>query len=1334
MHGVTEGAPVPLNSYGGLVTLADPSSIPEGASPRTYNTDFNVGAVMTRPGLRKVFNASNASIGPNRPTVALSPNWINPLNILLGDGVYTQSVANGTNALTIENFTFSIPFGDIPTGVLIPLVGYATAGSVSIVGQLLKNGVLVGERRAVTMPTVSGGFSLGGVNDTWGTFLSAADINNHLWGVQLTATSTLFPGATAFLDSAQATIGITTGGSNFQYIGTFTQQDDTIKNIALDAAGNLFVEDVTNNPGVLTEIRTDITPNSASVQVNGPDVQFMAFSDYQTGSDMPLQYGSDGSISRITKVGPGAPPAFTPQIASSVNFDIATITQYAAKSNILNPGHISVLLWSAGPGSTQPGNVITVYYSPSFYSGAPQPGAEDKTLVNTFNSGVPTYVFLDGMPFGDGTYLVTSVGNALPPGVDHFRYYFTVQTTTSNYQKQNEAAGTYQQTIGTMTMVDPVPGLEAGNVVTVAGASVADWDTAWPIVSTVNSAEMTITNTAVTASVATYNYAVIGAGSPPAAGELVTVTGTTNANGQLNVTNAVIQTSTGGGTGSFTLSVPVVTAASSPESGQATTAGTIFTIDPGPVEAGTVTSPIFGNSTGGTLTFTAADAQLIGVGTRQGSVFFIYPNGYYTFPAPPVTFTCPENTTGIVATNIPIGPPGVIGRGVIVTEAGQNGVPGANFFTIPTPVDYIVNNQTYTASSLLIQDNTSTSASFTFTDSVLLNALAVDVYGYNLFNQIEIGDPGWLVSYNSRMWYGLCRNKVQNFNNLSFDGGYLPAQQQGQLVPLGWSTPDQNGGLVVSPRSGNAYYISNSTGSTLSVAGLISQSAYQDAYKQPIILPNTLYSVRVTARIPSASLAGNLVITLTANGITYGTYTLPFTGMSTDYGIYSGTLLTTAFTTVPTGLTLNVSATTVGNGADVEIDRIEPYPTAIPVLLNTIYGSYAGLSEQVDAVTGQVQTSNENQQPCNGAVVMYDTLYLLKGSIEGTSMYSLQSSANLEPAQWDEPEVAQKSGSIGILAYDFGEQWIVMANRNGLYLFEGGQPGKITQEIYQIWDSIYWPSANKIWVKNDVIHRKLYVGIPLPTPNFWMPNAPVNQAPVSPNVILMLNYQGLDSGETLKFGAQMHTTMFGALNSTDERRKWSLWDIASPYANIVTDALPMLITRRIGHITYTFIGPGPIDEGLYICNGSGTSTVYYLDSTSETDDGVAIDSLYTTAGLVEATKKQTVPIFGPGYARWSYMTVQLQSSGNVQCRLLPNILIGPDDDATNYNAWTVPGGFSPGNPALYDCEMALNFYAMRTFWEFRENDGHGFSLSNFVGYGKQDTWNRRRGIKAGVLA
>ena len=47
--------------------------------------------------------------------------------------------------------------------------------------------------------------------------------------------------------------------------------------------------------------------------------------------------------------------------------------------------------------------------------------------------------------------------------------------------------------------------------------------------------------------------------------------------------------------------------------------------------------------------------------------------------------------------------------------------------------------------------------------------------------------------------------------------------------------------------------------------------------------------------------------------------------------------------------------------------------------------------------------------------------------------------------------------------------------------------------------------------------------------------------PLAPNVWLMCNFQGLDTGEELRGEPQVHTTMFGTLAAIDMRRKWNLW-------------------------------------------------------------------------------------------------------------------------------------------------------------------------------------------------
>ena len=101
------------------------------------------------------------------------------------------------------------------------------------------------------------------------------------------------------------------------------------------------------------------------------------------------------------------------------------------------------------------------------------------------------------------------------------------------------------------------------------------------------------------------------------------------------------------------------------------------------------------------------------------------------------------------------------------------------------------------------------------------------------------------------------------------------------------------------------------------------------------------------------------------------------------------------------------------------------------------------------------------------------------------------------------------------------------------------------------------------------------------------------------------------------------------------------------------------------------------------------------------------------------------------------MVVSLQGGGNVGVTLYPNYLFGPQTGTTpnlppGYSQWTLPGGFTPSTPgtgfgaalpAANDMEASLNFTATRTFFEFRENDGFGFTLSNLVLHVKKSIWN-----------
>src|ERR1035441_7313325 len=126
MHGTSQGAPMPFSGFGGLVTLTDQTSLPEGASPRPYDADYRVGLVKGRPGLRNGY--SYGGMGITKPPAAAADvavsggaAWANPAGIEASASF--ASVAFGSGDQT------AVPSSVVTEGVGIPWAnpGEATA-------------------------------------------------------------------------------------------------------------------------------------------------------------------------------------------------------------------------------------------------------------------------------------------------------------------------------------------------------------------------------------------------------------------------------------------------------------------------------------------------------------------------------------------------------------------------------------------------------------------------------------------------------------------------------------------------------------------------------------------------------------------------------------------------------------------------------------------------------------------------------------------------------------------------------------------------------------------------------------------------------------------------------------------------------------------------------------------------------------------------------------------------------------------------------------------------------------------------------------------------------
>lgn len=1275
----------------GLVAEVNPSDLPAGSAAICCDCDFSVGSVKTRAGLENVYTygganeQSHASLGTNI-AVAGAANWLNPDNIAtntIGTYATVTTVNQLSGILQASTFGFTIPLTAIILGVQITVNGKKTG---AFLGHLNIQPIAGGDTTTFNLTNTDGSAVIGGPNDLLGLTLTPTIVNNPGFGFNIQSTG---PVSNVFsISGVECQIWFTPVGlENFEWVKSFAMQNGELLTLALDNTGIIWQEDVLNNPGVLDVVYTEILPDTFAQSTTYDDREWIALSDLTQGTDMPRQYNGQW-VDRVSQVAPGAPPACS---ATGNVYSVVSITQPPAVTGGTGVGKLVALLWSAGPANdTVAGNVISVKYGlggTSAPASLPDPNliVGDAVLLAHF----PTIGGLNP----DGVYTIVSLGTSFGHGGGAYTGFFNTFTLVANAAglydtfPTNPTAMSYQSTIATLTTATPIPNVQVGSQISLAGVTPGSWDQTWTITATPNAAQLNVTATSLSSNIATYNYTLIS-GTTPSVGQQVTITGTTNGDGIFNIVNATISST---GVGSFSILLTSPNIASAAETGSAIINGTIFQFDPGLNFIGTdgtgANDPIFGTGSGGTVT----QPGNLGAGTRQAVTLFFTRNGALTGCSNPVTFTLNEGAESIVCTNLAIGPPNVTKRAVAFTGAN-----GAFFFYIPQPVTITSNGQKVTYTSTVVNDNISTQATFTFTDAVLLASTSIDTQGSDNFEQIELGSCLGFVAYSNRLFAWGEQNKIQNLINLSFDGGYLP-NPMGPLVPLGW-TVDQisgvGGQLIVSPLFGDGYYIQNTTGA--SVNGMLTQSAFQDYLQQPIINVNTQYSVRVTCSSPSGlfNVNSEIVIALYSPSfnVTYGSFGIPLSSMTGSMQIFTGPLLTNEFfSQVPSDLQLRIYALDLPMNGDVLVDRVEPFDTSQPVLTTQLRGSYVNNFEAFDDVTGNLGVGVENQQAVTNAFELFDNLYVVKNG----SFVETADNGVTEPDLWDVHEVSNKVGTPSIHGVDVGEGWALIAGQAGLYIFEGGKPQKISPEIDPLWDTISWEFGETIWVRNDTNNRRVTIGVPLPTPNQWMPNFPVNANPTQPNVVLMLNYKELMSAGALQSEGSIRQGYTGQLRSFQFGRRWSAWSIQAAYADFITR--------------------GDTTQPLFFCGDTNSGKIYQQITGNFLDDGAAIPWQYTTYPFIKSEEAQQLHT-GLHNLLTVYGSALIIGEGNVDMTILPDTLGTPYGDALLPLPLLNP-------PPYGDTEFPLNSVGNRFFVDFQPHEaGDWMELSRLVLTVKQNPW------------
>lgn len=1165
------------------------------------------------------------------------------------------------------------------------------------------------------LPLTSGTVTVAEPTENWGLALTNDVLNNPNFGVQVQAVAPDGTVTSFGVSAIKLKVWLTPDPApNFNYLKTFAESGGEVLNMALGSDGIMYQEDAINNPGVLEAVYTQIEPDTFAQSATQDNREFIALSDLSKGTDIPLTY-TPPNFDRLSQVGPGAPPSCS---ASSAGANVVGITQTAAVSIPTSGGGTSgsYIIWSDSPQDhgnfgtpATPGNVMTwvfpkTYNLPSYIV----------VGANIVISGVQTmngYNPNNGAGTNPAFYTITSVGTPDPHN-DYYNGFTITLPQTGFYNLRFQAGSKYQSTKATMTTSTQIPNLEVGNQFQLSGtggAPPAGYDSTWQVLTTPNAAQMQITSTVLTSNVATYGFTLI-TGTNPVVGEFVTVSQTLNGNGIFNVVNGVISAASAGSFSINIVSPSNVTSAA--EDGAGIIFGTIFGFD---------AFAIIGNKLGGTI----VTVGVIAAGVRKLCYSFLSRNGFMGQPSPIATADIIAGASGLAVANLLTGPSNTIARVIHLTGAN-----GGNFFNIPEPVPVLSNGVNVVSTSTWVNDNTTTNVILSFDDAVLLAGSAVDIQGNNLFECAELGSSLMLIPYASRMFALGEQNKLTNLLNWSFDGGIGVVQTtaggagggtgQNQTYPAGWTvdvTSGAGGSVTTSDVFGQAYTVINNTGSTQAIYGMITQGAFQDEFEVAIIEPSTTYSVRVTAEVPTGAAGGALVIDLFSPAInrSVGTYVLPLTSVGTSKAIYTGTLLTTTLAPVPSDLQLRYYITSMPNGVQVNADRVEVFPTEQPTLSTQLTGSYVNNFEAFDQLTGVVGCAVQNQQPVRSAFVLFDTLYIVKSG----SMISTIDNGTTEPSGWDTRTVSNAVGAAGINAVttgvdsdDSGEEWAIIAGRPGAYIFTGGQPIKLSEEIQSLWNTIYWKYEQTIWVKNDITNRRILIGVPMRTKltinnkliqNPWMPAGVMTEdlAPTTPNVIFELNYKQINTGNELAGGAEVHRSYSGKLVASEITRKWSVWTIKAPCA--------------------AFLTQGDKTAPLFLGNSDHTGKIYDLIDGLLEDDGTAWWQIYATYGFVPSDQGQGLQM---GTTRFltNYMTLLVDGFGSLTMTVFPNSFDSP------YSHTLLPNLELPASTDG-DIELPMNDEGSRFFMQFSTNAvGAGFNLSRVVLVMRQAPWAPIRGV------
>lgn len=668
-----------------------------------------------------------------------------------------------------------------------------------------------------------------------------------------------------------------------------------------------------------------------------------------------------------------------------------------------------------------------------------------------------------------------------------------------------------------------------------------------------------------------------------------------------------------------------------------------------------------GNSGNGTVVVTGSSSSAgVTAGLHRFVVMFETSTGYITKPSPIGSWTAAGSFQALV-NSLPLGPPNVVARIIALTQAG-----GSKYTYIPSNVTVgsISGGIPTLTNSTVIRDNTTTSVILDFSDAELSTGLAIDIQGNDLFAQVTSGLPVGIYQYSNRLILSGDSNQVTNFTNMGFNGGVLSLTPP-LASPLWWVVASAGGALVTGTAPFQWQWQITGDG-TASQKGKLSQSAYQDYLGVQILLPSTKYSLRLWLQASQAGLSGQFTASISSASTGFSTTaSINANAVSTSGAFYTISFNLSTPAVIPSDMQFSIYATSVNNAQALTVADMHMLYAANPILTDRLRVSYILNPEAFDGETGLIIPPHP-EQPIVGCFEFRDQLYILKsGSLYTTS--DIQGGDNTEPEGWSIQLVSGSIGAMSFRSFDVGEDWVIIADKSGAFIFSGGQPLKISQEVQAIWDTINPAAYNTVWVKNDRATRRLYFGLP-------------TGSATSPNKILVMDYRELKSAQDITYSDPEHVAYSGKVISTDLARKWTIWNIPANSGEVIF---------RQNSVEEMALGGG---GGTGLTTG-GFNNVYRLSTTKFTDDDYGkISSFYTTYFFLPKFMQQQMQMVG--LCLYDYMRMFVSGIGNLQLTFYGNALS---------NAWPLPPVLPLQSGPIQDYELALNVQTERIAVKFSVN-------------------------------